>query len=73
VKKIIFLIHKKNIISNRLSSISSEINKLKKELFNIIYESILSLLKIMGIIIFFKILLEAVVKIPVVEKLSFRA
>lgn len=29
-----FLIHKKNIISNRLSSISSEIDKLKKELFN---------------------------------------
>ena len=31
---------------------------LKKELFNIIYESILNLLKIMGIITFFKILLD---------------
>lgn len=29
-----FLIHKKNIISNQLSSISIEIDKLKKELFN---------------------------------------
>ncbi len=63
---IIFIIYILNLLiliyyNNKLKinkSIKYEHYNLKKELFNIIYESILSLLKIMGIIIFFKILLD---------------